>query len=149
MRKIYHILTILVVSIIIASCTHNNGDVGEYFGTWKLENISVNGENDAAYVGDIFWKFQSSVFCMEQVNDRFDTENRWGTWMNDGKMLRLDFSHYDDAHPEGADFYSPFPVTRIPNGVTDLSIISMFGSSMQLQYTGEDGNVVGYKLKKW
>lgn len=149
MKKIYHISLMMIVAVIVMSCTHNNGDIGEYFGTWKLESMTVNGEHDGEYGGDIFWKFQSSVFCMEQVNERLDTENRWGTWSDDGKVLRLDFSHHDDAHPEGSAFYSPFPATHIPTGISELVIMSMGGSRMELQYTGVGGNVIVYKLKKW
>ncbi len=149
MKKIYHISLIMIVAVIAMSCTRNNGDIGEYFGTWKLESMTVNGELDGEYGGDIFWKFQSSVFCMEQVNERHDTENRWGTWEDDGKVLRLNFTHHDDAHPEGASIYSPFPVTRISNGISELAIMSMDEAQMGLQYIDSVGSVIVYKLKKW
>lgn len=150
MKKIYHIMAILIVAVTFVSCTHNNGDIGEYFGTWKLETISVDGNTDSAYGGDIFWKFQTSVICMERVTELHDTENRWGTWAQIGSdVLRMDFTHHDDTHPEGSDMYSPFPETYIPNGVTDLTIMSMSGSSMVLGYTKDDGTVIKYNLKKW
>ena len=29
--------------VTLSSCTHNNGDIGPYFGTWKLLSINVDG----------------------------------------------------------------------------------------------------------
>ena len=34
-------LTALLLSVLSASCTHNNGDIGKIFGTWKLTYIEA------------------------------------------------------------------------------------------------------------
>lgn len=138
-----------IVALAAGSCTSNNGDIDEYFGTWKLESITVNAEDDAAYSGNIFWKFQSSVFCMEMVDEYQNSTNRWGTWSRDGSILRLDFTHHDDVYDEGAGIYEPFPESHIQSGVTELKIKTLTESDMDLNYTDNDGNEIRYKLKKW
>lgn len=140
---------ILLSVILCVSCTRNNGDIGEYFGTWKLESMTVNGEIDAEYEGNIFWKFQASVFCMVKVWEHHDYESSWGTWKElDGKLV-IDYRHYDDNHEAGSDIYAPNIETHLVADINELTIISMSGSKMSLSYVDENGDTIIYKLKKW
>ena len=67
-RKLAVVLVSVMVMTGISSCTRNNGDIGPWFGTWKLTEITVDGTSDAGYEGNIFWKFQNDVFEMVRVN---------------------------------------------------------------------------------
>ena len=51
----------------ISSCTQNDGNIGEWFGHWKLNTISVNGAVDDEYGGNIFFSFQSKTFCQTMM----------------------------------------------------------------------------------
>ncbi len=146
MKKIYHIFTVALIAIIACSCTHNNGDIGDYFGTWKLETITVDNTVDAEYDGNLFWKFQTSVFCLQRVDERHSSETRYGTWEQIDNILRLDFTHKED---KGETIYTPFPESRLYRGVTDLKIVSFSSSEMKLNYTDKNGKFIQYKLKKW
>ncbi len=142
--------TIIIGLFSLMSCTHNNGDIGEYFGTWKLTSIEVDGNVDQSYRGDIFWQFQTTVFCMRQVLPHHDTDIRWGSWAeHDDRTLELNFSHHDDAHPAESDMYSPLPVTGLTPGINMLDIESLTSSRMALTYRDKSGMTYRYELKKW
>ena len=150
MKKIYNIVSLFVLSIIIASCTHNNGDIGHYFGTWKLERLTIEGVEDAEYQGNIFWKFQSGVMCMVRVDDATHAKTEgWGTWEENDNKLRLDYTHHDDANSEGSQKYSPLPETHISRGITELEILKQNSSKMELEYINNDGQVILYYFDKW
>lgn len=153
MRKALHIIAILALTAIAGSCTHNNGDIGPWFGEWKLTAIEIDGTPDAAYKENIFWAFQTSVIEMIQVDpvtaNVSNYGQRWGTWSQDGNTLTLNFTHHDDSAAEGSGKYTPYPATHLPGGVSKLDIIKLSGSEIKLSYTAEDGKVYRYSLKKW
>lgn len=151
MMKRLFIILIPILSLLTAGCTHNNGDIGPWFGTWQLEEITADGVADVDYHHDIFWQFQSTVFCMRKVTALHDVYPRWGTWQETGdNILSLDFTHHDTDHPEGSTIYTPFPETHLKaSGVSDLKIVEMSRSKLQLEYTGDDGITYRYFLKKW
>ena len=135
---------------ILMSCTHNNGDIGDYFGTWKLTHIEIDGHADDSYKGNIFWQFQSQVFCMRQVLPEHDIDVRWGSWKElPDNVLELNFTHHDDEHPAGSDYYSPLPATGLAPAVNHLDIVTMNSSEMVLTYHNDKGETLRYRLKKW
>lgn len=150
MKKIYNIFLMLTLSIVFVSCTHNNGDIGHYFGTWKLDRMTINGADDVDYQNNVLWKFQAGVMCMVRVDDvtHIKTEG-WGTWEEDGNILRIGYIHHDDSNPEGSSKYSPLPETHIPKGVTELEILKQNSSTMELKYINNDGQVILYYFDKW
>ncbi len=145
--------TLLILSIVLlsTSCTHNDGDIGEWFGTWQLEDMTVDGESDTGYGHDLFWQFQSDVFCMRKVTGYHEYYPRWGTWRQpDSNTLLLDFTHHDNKYPEGSSPYSPWPETHLlQEGVSKLRIVSSGNRKMVLEYTPEAGSVYRYYLTKW
>lgn len=146
----YTVLCLIVIVMSTISCTRNNGDIGEYFGTWKLEKITIDGEIDADYDGNMFWKFQSTVFCMQMVDEYHGSDTRWGTWRETANMLTLDFTHHDNNNPVGAPIYSPFEQSYLPSeSVVNLTIVAMLGSAMLLEYIDDTGRIIKYNLKKW
>lgn len=144
----------MVALVALNGCTHNNGDIGDLFGTWKLEEITVDGQADGAYGDNIVWKFQSSIIEMQQVNEALhETLNSFGTWSRpqDG-VMRLDFTHTDNDNPEpGSLGYSPLPATHLPAGcVINLDVLQLNGSKMRLRYIDEaSAEVYEYYFKKW
>ena len=149
METIKPVILLLVagISALVIGCTHNDGDIGGYFGTWKLEEITVDGEEMAEYGKDMFWQFQSSVFCMRVVLENHNQENRWGTWYEDSGSLYVDFSHSEDG--DNSVKYQPFPETHFETGLNRLEIMNFSKRRMTLEFVGSDGVIYRYKLKKW
>ena len=157
-RKLAVALVSVMVMTGISSCTRNNGDIGPWFGTWKLTEITVDGTSDAGYEGNIFWKFQNDVFEMVRVNQD-DVESyadtHYATWNEDNGYLFVNFRNSDDNNPAaegeaGNGIYAPFPDSHfIVGGVTQLKIESQSGGDAYLTFTSPvDGKTYGYRLKK-
>lgn len=142
-------LFIFILSI-FWSCTHNNGDIGPYFGIWKLSQLTINGEEDPAYEDNIVWKFQASAISMVRVQEYHTHFESYGTWEEvSPEELRLKFIYSDNGNPEGSPKYSPLPETHLPPGEISLTIVSLSSKRMQLRYQALDGTLYGYKLEKW
>lgn len=149
-RLIYNIILAATLVGIVASCTHHNGDIGVYFGTWKLESITVDGVESEEYRGDMFWKFQSEVICMETVDDALHTRtDHWGKWSEADGVLTLNYTFSDDNSPAGTSKYAPPAVTGLPAAVSHLDIVSKSGSRIVLRYVTGDGKAYQYILGKW
>lgn len=152
MKKIFNrILALMFLIVSLSSCTHNNGDIGDYFGMWKLETITIDGEKDSEYEGNVFWRFQNEVIGMTRVNEEMHASSgSYGTWKElEGDVLQLNFTHSDNYNPAGSFYYSPLPETYLPVGISNLDILSQSGSEMKLRYMDVDGRQIDYKFKKW
>ncbi len=151
MKKIYSILLVALIIVATLSCTRNNGDIGDYFVTWKLEKMTINGSVDAQYEGNVFWAFQSQVICMKRVDNAVHTyTDGWGEWEEKGKVLEFNFFGTDNDNPNpGSPKYSPLPETHLPKGVSLLDVLSLSGSKMELRYISDDSCEIRYYLKKW
>lgn len=141
----------IVVAVLAAGCTHNNGDIGPFFGTWKLSSITVNGIPDQEYDENIVWKFQSNVVAMVRINDRHETNESIGTWVDLGQQeIQMDFIYSDDDNPVGSDRYSPLVETHLPRGSFRMSVLALSSGDMTLRYSDPDnGTIYEYILKKW
>lgn len=154
MKLATRFIVLLIIALTFNACTHNNGDIGGLFGTWKLQSITIEGEIDSSYDNNVLWKFQSSIMSMIRAND--STHNRletWGTWSyaNDDTQLELNFTHTDNDNPKpGSTKYSPLPETYLPKStIFTLDILNLNGSEMVLLYHSTDGKEYRYKFKKW
>lgn len=148
-RTAYFFLSVFLTAL-FSGCTHNNGDIGDWFGTWKLQSIGVNGSDDPAYDNNVLWKFQNNIVSMVCADDIQHTADcRYGTWEQAGDRLILDFTHSDDRYEPGTGPYAPLPQTYIKAGRSELRVIKLSGSDMWLQMTADDGTIYTYSLKKW
>ena len=43
MKRTISTLLIAILLPVIAGCTRNDGDIGTWFGSWKLERITIDG----------------------------------------------------------------------------------------------------------
>ena len=136
-----NIILFAVLLTAAASCTTNNGDIGPWFGTWRVTEITVDGVAEADYQGNLFFKFQSTVFEMLIVYDNHDTESRFGVWSDDGNgTLRVSFP---DAN------YAPLPQSHMAAEQNVLTFNGVQSSGFVLRLDSPDGHVYTYRLVKW
>ena len=64
-----HIIMALLALVALSGCSHNNGDIGLWFGLWHLDTVEIDGEPDADYDGNFYFMFQNKVFCVRWVNE--------------------------------------------------------------------------------
>lgn len=141
MKQIAKNMILLAAMLMVASCTTNNGDIGPWFGTWRVTEINTDGVADADYRGNMFFKFQSTVFEMLLVYDDHGTENRFGVWNDDGKgTLTVSFP---DANHE------PLPQSHMRAEQNVLTFNGVQSSGFVLRLGSPDGHVYTYRLVKW
>lgn len=152
-RALRHWIVMALVAVVmsgICGCTHNNGDIGPWFGTWKLDGITINGAPDTEYAENVLWKFQSNLMAMIRLLGNHEQYEMYGTWSEPQPgVLRIIYIYSDIDAPEGSMKYSPLPETHLPPGVSDLTVLEMKGSTLRLEYRADDGTVYTYRLTKW
>lgn len=143
------IIVAIIVGLLHASCTRNNGDIGEWFGEWKLCSIEINNELDSNYNNDVLWKFQNNIIEMVVVNTVGHSHSEhYGTWISDDSTITLNFTHSDDLNSAGNGKYSPPQQIHLPAAIIDLKILKLSSSEIILQYEpSADSNII-YTLRK-
>lgn len=102
------ISSLLLIFAALTSCMHNDGDIGNLFGTWKIDSITIDGEEDTKYDDNVFVQFQTEVVRLVEVQHNYDYVEYYGSWSRDGKNLLLDLHYTVDesvtAIPEATRF---------------------------------------------
>lgn len=134
-------LLLVLFSGILPSCTQNDGNIGDWFGHWKLLSITVDGTESTEYEGNIFFSFQSSVFCQIKVSpDNHDGDHKFANFKDNGEYITVTFS---------TERYRPFEETLMKMGENVLHVDILDGNDMQLSMNTDTGSKVVFKLEKW
>lgn len=136
MKKTLFIISVLSV-LVLASCTRNHGDIGIWFGTWHVEQITADG-TPVNVEGDYFFQFQSKVFRVSQVYGHEQLIDSYGTWDENGDKMTISF-------PDPSTFYITMPGLESRNDFTVTTT-----SSREITFTKVDaaGTTFAYHLKK-
>ena len=108
----YLVCLVIMLPFIFGACTHNNGDIGIWFGTWHVEKITyvASGEPVASYHGTHFMQFQSSVIRIVATDSLHNFEQSFGVWDDATEgLLNITF-------PDSAQFHCTMP------GITKTNI---------------------------
>jgi len=123
----------LAACLTLSGCMQHNGDIGDWFGTWKLEAITVDGTEAPSYEGNIFFQFQTDIVRIVEVDTSLPATRTecFGRWEENDGILTLDFSYSAD----GINHFTPMPETLLDKGINLLTIDSQTSKKMRL--TGE------------
>lgn len=125
--------------ILLSGCTHNNGDIGKIFGTWKMHRAECHGVSDPADGTDMFWSFQSGIVRIDmQRSGHDDSHSTHGNFRIDDNTLFLDFPDTD----------RPMPLEGIPDS-SEWQILRLTKRELTVMYTFTEGKTVTYYFKKW
>ena len=58
MKRTVYISCMIFVVLSFCGCTHNNGDIGPWFGQWKVERIDKDGMPDPDYCRVVVFKIR-------------------------------------------------------------------------------------------
>ena len=136
MKKTLFIISILSV-LVLASCTRNHGDIGIWFGTWHVEQITAGG-TPVNVEGDYFFQFQSHVFKVTQVSGHEQTVESYGTWTEDEDAMTITF-------PDPAVYYIVMPGLEATN---DFRVTTTSSREVTLTKSDATGTSYAYRLKK-
>ncbi len=120
----------MALALAATACTHNNGDIGELFGTWQITGCRI-ADMDMRLPGNEYISFQGTVINfrhVDEVNKTF-TDHAWGNWArtNDDIAVTLSDNWFDKTN-----------LPEAPDGKTlTLHIDTLTPSSMELSYEGK------------
>lgn len=136
----------LLLIILVGGCTRNDGNIGKQFGQWKVTSITIDGEPDKSYQGNMFWSFQNSTVEMKYVEANHTTTTTFGNYRIMDETLFISFP--DEARPPLA-----VPGLKVEN---EIQIVRLTGSRMTLAYNADPEDVnqgtaatVVLELQKW
>ncbi len=90
-----HLFTLSLLMLSLVGCTHNNGDIGPYFGSWLIDRwYHANDESQQAHTEDIptdFMQFQSRTVCIRHAEfaDPHTAIAAYGNWQDSDGILTL------------------------------------------------------------
>lgn len=152
MKKTY-LLLITLISFALSGCTQADGNIGEWFGSWYLEEMEINGETDANYQSikdknqGIMISFQGKLFKLGYI----DGLEIYGQWEYAGEILTL-IAEYKAGSGYGQPQFDPFPKEMLlPAGVdqAEITVTSHKSRTMQWQYIDQNGDLLTYNFKKY
>ena len=146
---IKYIFPSVLIAIVAFGCTRNDGDIGPWFGQWKLVELTRGGAPVADYQDNIFFSFQNNVFQIITVKGEFDGAICWASWTDGGSAITIDFAHREDNSGETDWNYTPPAVLGFSRETTVLDVVKLSGSEIILRQTSDGGPVYIYRLKKW
>lgn len=142
-KTISRLAVALVGCAALMSCTHNNGDIGIWFGTWHVEEITIDGTVSEAYNAAPYWffQFQSNVVQVKMSLPDHSFLASVGEWEEKDANLILTFPDevYVKQLPPGIDAKRP----------TAMNIEHKSSKEVVLTFTGTDGHAYRYTLRHW
>lgn len=128
----------------MSGCTQNNGRIGHWFGQWKVERMTVDGEDYADYPGNAFFCFQSSVFGVRISRPELEGSGMYyGIWEEqDGGRIRVRFNTDESEVP-------PASACLHLEEECVFSVLSADGKRKTLQRVADDGRTYTYYLRSW
>lgn len=149
MKKILQ-LALIGVCFVLSGCTQPNGYIGDWFGSWHLEEILIDGEPDEEYEADpnITFSFQGKIVSMGFIA----TAEAFGNWSYAGEVLTLIAGYQDPNDYTLKRLYDPFPkIMQLAAGVDQVEITVTYinGRRMQWQYINQNGQLMTYNFRKY
>ncbi len=139
MKVSLYILFILAAFVLAgAGCTRNNGDIGSWFGTWKLVSITSTGDGIAPLDATVIVRFQNDIIQTSEQSGHYESKDYYATWKTSGGKLIIDGVNKSIA-----------PALLLPcDCVVELEIVRQPGSVMVWRYIDENHNAIEYNLKR-
>lgn len=152
MRQKLTIALIGLIGLLVAGCTRHNGDIGDYFGEWRLEKMTADGVELPLYsdkdgVELYTWAFQGKLIQINVLMPRHEGDVFIGSWREDGDILEINYSYHgidDDTH----NYRPPEALHLVSGGITRLHIDRMKDWKMVLSQVADDGVTYVYYLRK-
>ncbi len=147
---IARLLIFVLLSVAAMSCRTNNGDIGHLFGSWLLEDMTVDGETPEDFDPEVtFWSFQNNIIRISRVGFMYEHDDRWGTWTEEDNQLILNFTHHDNISAPGTyPYLAPQWLGFPANSLIPLEYVSHSSSRMVLKWQGVNGVTYIYSLRK-
>lgn len=151
MKQLRTYLAIISIAIMAAGCTQNNGNIGRLFGSWVLDEATLDGAPLVLPEGtETFWSFQGDIIMVTLSHGNHEYSKRYGTFSElPDNIMRLTFTYSSDAVPEGTGIYGAPEWLGFPSsGVFDLSVADSPKNRLVLTYSAPGNGIYIYKFSK-
>lgn len=141
----------MISAISFTSCVTNNGDIGDLYGAWALDKITIDGiEQTSWHDGGWYceWRFQNNIIQIHRFNTLHDYSHSTGTFTHEGKTLDVNFTHSDDDNPAGTGPYNAPTWIYFSPGSTTFNIDRLSSSDMVLTTANNQNQIITYYLSK-
>ena len=138
----------VLMTMLMCGCTQPDGYIGDWFGSWHLESIDIDGDEDSGYADNIMFSFQGKVFNCAYM----EVAEIYGVWSYAGEVLTLN-AGYNSGSGANVDYlFNPFPVAmHFPAGIdeVEITVTHLNSQTMQWQYIDQDGRLLTYNFRKY
>lgn len=144
-QLVTHITVALLALLWLTSCSHNNGDIGYWYGLWHLDSIEVDGMSDETYDGHYFFMFQGKVFSLAWIDeDNHERLESYASWQPSNDDATMTISFVDSR-------FTPHLGNNVSNiylsTVTHFNVITLDATHMVLSTTSAaTGSAITYHL---
>lgn len=146
------------IAMMTGGCVQHDGYIGNWFGSWYLEEMLINGDVDQAYEEAInrepvssrraiMVSFQGNIFNMAYING----SEIYGTWSYAGEILTL-VANYNAGGGSVSPYFNPYPIElHFPadEAQLEITVTEINGKTMQWQYIDQNGNLITYNFRKY
>ena len=140
--------------MLFSGCMQHDGYIGDWFGSWHLEEMLIDGEVDEQYAENqknddkqVMVNFQGKIFNMAYIQG----SEIYGTWSYAGEILTLIASYHSGNGYNNPIWFTPYPVVlHFPADVEQIEITVNYinGKTMQWQYIDQNGRLITYNWRK-
>lgn len=136
---------IATVMLFLAGCMHNNGYIGNWFGTWHVTEITIDGVKSETYADNMFFKFQTDICDIVTVGDHNYYSEHFARWSETDNILTIDFSYTDEFYPPS---FNPPAESMLESGPNLFEVRKKGNSLIYLTRHTSSGETIVYTLKK-
>ena len=140
----------MLVAVAFCGCRMNNGDIGDFFGSWLLYSMTIDGNEAENFdTESTYWEFQNNIIEISRVDSHYQKWGRWGTWVDDGDRLLLDYTHGDEDYAPGTDIYQAPEWLYFPSKqIIVLNFVERQSKRMVLSMQDDKDRRIVYSLRK-
>lgn len=159
MSTIRNIILFIAVLLAGTACTVNNGDIGDLYGTWNIESVTVDGQPYDSWATDDFpyttVEFQNNICMIKRIGKYHDMVVRVSTWSWTGgssidhNVISLDFNHSDDNNPASTGIYEA-PAWLLLGGMTKADFQVTYPDRRTMLWTTvtDDGLTISFRMRR-
>ncbi|MDE6207617.1 MAG: lipocalin-like domain-containing protein [Muribaculaceae bacterium] len=150
MKTIIRYIVCVAALCMAASCTQNNGNIGDFFGAWVLRSMTIDGvEKTFADNEYTTLRFQSHIAMFNLFVDEQSQYVSLATWTDDDSSLLLNFDHSDDNNGTMQGPYAPPAWLEMPHDdFIRLTITRLDGKHLDLLLNTPESQTITYNFER-
>lgn len=139
---------LLLLPLLLAACTTNDGDIGEYFGEWAVDEVTIDSHLVETYpYGRVYWRFQADLLVVNLMGENHVDNRGWiARWTEADGHLTVDFDQR--LNEESSLGRIPAELLIPPQQTTSMQILLKTTRALVLCYLNDRGETITFTLRK-